>query len=354
MGKRAATLLSVAALLLQSPALAATPIDVPEGKGWTHSGTGFTIPVAIDGFTRSAVTDFGTTQSDVSAQYGEQSSGTFLTLYLFRAGAPDVSVWTDRAESSIFQNSGYYGVIDEQGRLWSRLSPWPNAADSALRIVLPLSGRAAKATGLVVARHGDWLIKLRMTSTTMSAVQLEARLASVLAALKLPQSKKAALPAYAIQPCPDALPATEAKLLKTDDKAAIYNAALLNSTLPGAIVSKPVKGAAAPPVYCRDRASQPNYGVYRPDGTRESYVIAAGDGGVSIMVGQDLAGALSKPPQVQFSATMLTNDRAIGLFPYQNLPSPKQVMDSLEKPRPLYLRSRIPGREKEIQILAPR
>jgi hypothetical protein len=192
-----------------------------------------------------------------------------------------------------------------------------------------------------------------MTSNTYSAAQLEAKLASFLTALNLSAAKDQAQPAYAMQPCVDGLSDENAKPVPRENREAIMGAALINSTIPGAVSAGPGAKDGARSVFCRDRSSQSGYGVYRPNGQKDHYIIAAGDGGVTIISGPDIGAKVAKSPAPQFSVTVLTNDRAIGLMPYQSLPSPKQVMESLAKPEAVWMVSRIAGKEKEVQIFTP-
>ena len=95
MGKRVAALLSAAALLLSWPALAQEKIDAPAGQAWIHEGSGFGFAPTADGLKRFEVKDFGKTQSDIAITYREDATGTIVSLYLFRAAVPDVSIWAD-------------------------------------------------------------------------------------------------------------------------------------------------------------------------------------------------------------------------------------------------------------------
>lgn len=347
MQRLATTLIAFAALALPDVAMAAAPIALPKGKAWEHKQTKLKVPAVVDGFARYEAADYGSSQSDVMFQYRDTVSETRVTLYLYRAGSASVPIWADRAESSIAANAAAYGTLDKAGRRFSFYTPWSNAPNSAVRVTFPLSGKGVSATGLMLAKRGEWLIKIRMTSNRLDAASVEARLASFFTGLAFKPDKVGAEPAYAIQLCPDRLPATEASLVERGKDDGVMAGALINSIAPMPAKNKPERA----PVYCRDAASEGLYGVYRPGGAMDRYLLAIGDGGVTMTVGRDALGELSGQREARFSPTLLTAERAVGFAPYTALPSPKQVMRSLNAAKPIWARSRLPGKEKEIQII---
>ncbi|MBN8501863.1 MAG: hypothetical protein J0M19_11995 [Sphingomonadales bacterium] len=351
MSKRAAIFLSMAALLPLAPAAAQTTLTLPAGA-WKHDPSGFTIPANVGSFVRFRGTDYGSSLSDVSVSFGDEATGTVATFYVFRAGLPDVSIATERADSAIVTNAPQtYGTLDTAGRRWDRLSLWPNSQNGALRIIYPVSGKEIKSTGLLVARHGDWLIKVRMSSRQLDAAGLEAAMSRFIQGLGLPTPKTGSAAAYAIAPCADALPATEAQLVSADDSQKVLTSALIGSS---ALTAAKAKGSSPEksPVYCRDSSSQSGYSVYRAGGSRSSYVLAAGDGGVAFTVAPDPAGQVNKANAGQYSVVLMTSDRVIGMTPYVGMPTPAQTIGSLQKSKPIFIQSRVPGKGN-VEILVP-
>ena len=352
MSKWISAFVSAAALVLATPALAASPLAMSQGNSWQHAETGISIPATVDGFARMDGKDLGNSQSDVMVQFDDPRTRTRATLYLFRPGGSEVSIWADRAESSMLGAESSYGTYDRGGRLWSRFSPWGKAKDSAIRLVYPVSGDRAKSTGLVVAAHGNWLIKVRMTSGGLSAAELESRLASFVTALKIKADKSDPRTAYAMADCKDKLVGANAKQVSRDNSKAVLGPAIVNATVPGAVLSAPDAKEGDVSIFCRDASSAANYGVYRPNGRRDHYIMAIGDGGVTMVVGPDFGADVAKLPP-QFSVTVMTTDRVIGLLPYATLPPPAQVFASLSNPQAVVTVSRLPGKEKEVQVFAP-
>ncbi|MEQ1497055.1 MAG: hypothetical protein ABL914_00205 [Novosphingobium sp.] len=354
MSLRAAVLLIAAAVLPATPALCASPqsLGTQSGKPFLHASSGLAIPDNVDGFERGRASDYGTSQSDVSFMFHDDSTKSTSTVYIYRAGIPNVSIWTERADAAIHLSAAeHYGTLDEAGRQWARFSPWSNSPDSALRIVYPVSGKTTSATGLIIAQHGAWLIKIRITSSVLTAAQLDKRLGSFFAELNLPAPKDASALAYAIQACADALPGKKAKLVQSGNGDEIMAGALANSIVLEVADTQPTSTGARPVIYCRDAASQAAYSVFRSGGSREAYLIAAGDGGATLMIGPDAGARMLNPKSGAYSVTLLTTDRQFGFVPYQSMPAPRQTMDELGSARPTYIRSRIPGQQKEIQIV---
>ncbi|MFM5949212.1 MAG: hypothetical protein ACKOPM_08275 [Novosphingobium sp.] len=346
MGKLVSALISLAALSLPGAALALAPIAMQNGKAWVHKQTKLKIPATVDGFIRREGNDYGSSQSDVMFQFADPASDTRVTLYLYRAGSANVPIWADRAENSIVINAGSYGTLNTADRRFSYFSPWNNAPNSAVRIVFPLSGKGATATGLMLAQRGDWLIKIRMTSNRLDAAAVEARLASFFTGLGFKADKRGADPAYAVQPCADRLPDSDAKLVERSKEDGVLAGALMSSIVPLAANNKPERA----PTYCRDATSEELYSVYRPSGAKDRYVLAIGDGGVTIAVGRDTLGELVNQRETRFSPILSTADRAVGFAPYTALPSPRQIMRNLNALKPIWARSRLPGQEKNVQI----
>jgi hypothetical protein len=179
---------------------------------------------------------------------------------------------------------------------------------------------------------------------------MDAQLNTFVTALSLPTPKIGSGPAYAIKPCADALPGTMAKLVSPVNRASLKGAALTYTVNAEADEAKVKGGKGKAVVYCRDASSEERFGVYRADGLRTAYLIAAGDAGNTLLVGPDLGmQALDKTSRT-YSVTLLTVDRQFGFAPYQSMPTAKQVIESLGSNNDTYVRPRIPGEEKNIEV----
>lgn len=339
-------------LLVAAPAQAQTSLAAKSGRAWKHESSGLTIPAEADDFDRVRASDFSDSESNISFAY--ENAQAAVTLFIFRAGNPDPAIWAERADVAIqLVAEKAYGTLDMAGRRWSRFTPWPNSPDSGITVVYPVSGKQAIATGVLVARHGDWVIKVRMTSDRLDAPAVEARLRSFLAALGFKAPELAVSPAYQIGPCKDALSRKSAKLAEPDEGGSFIGSAVINSIAPDVAADKAKKDGALPaPTYCKDATSSSGYSVLRPDGANNAYIIALGDAGNVLVVGPDLSGLGAKKPQQQYSVTGITSDRVFGFVPYQSLPPPAQAVDMVSKGgKVIFTRSRLPGHDKEVQIV---
>ncbi len=320
MGKRVAALFSAAALLLSAPAAAQQTIDAPAGQAWIHESSGFGFAATADGLKRVEVKDFGKTRSDIAITYRDDATGTVVTLYLFRAAVPDVSIWADRAEASMLVNAPrYLGTLGLDKRKWSFLTLWPNARNAGTSVVYPVQGKGLTATGLAVVRHGPWLVKLRMSSARLDPAQVEARMASFLRALALPAPTGRQSPAYQIKPCTTALATAKVTQFAYDD----VEEQAPDLLLPG--------GSPAPATkpYCREETRIGLTAVFRPGGSMSEYVMTLNDGGVAALVRPwPVVTAGRNQPFV--SGMLITNDRILGLNRFDGTPGWKQLYDALD------------------------
>lgn len=343
MGKRVAALLSAAALLLSMPALAQQKIDAPAGQAWIHDGSGFGFAATADGFKRVEVRDFGKTQSDIAITYRDDATGTIVTLYLFRAGVPDVSIWADRAEASILVNAPrYLGTIGQDKRRWSPLTLWPNARNAGMSLVYPLEGKGLKATGLAMVRHGPWLIKLRLSSARHDPAQVEARMTSLLRALALPAPAGKQSPVYQIKPCQTSLSMAKATQFGHDP---------IEATVPALLVPQGEPAPATKP-YCREETGLGLSAIFRPGGSMSEYVLTFNDGGVAALV---RPWPVTSPGRTKpfVSGMLISNDLIVGLGRFDATPGWQQLYDAFDNASPTFQIDRTPAGKGKVTVLKP-
>jgi hypothetical protein len=169
-----------------------------------------------------------------------------------------------------------------------------------------------------------WLVKVRMTSARLDPAALDARLTAFIAALRWPAEAKPAPAAVPVMPCPDSLAFKKAKTVRSD-----MGNALLDAIGGTAELDEVDEGKAGPVVYCREPGPLRIYGVYRPDRSRDSYVIAMGDAGTALRLAPALdlgmlTGGGSGGKRV--AMTLLEHDSTTVLPSWNRLPSPEQAM----------------------------
>lgn len=321
---------ALAALVMAAGSGAALPLAAQEpppapalrpASTWSHDRSGLTLPATLAGFTREDSKQFDKEGYNVGVRFSDKASGSWADLFIYRAAPASVAVWGDRATSGMFANP-MLGEVDIATVRIARFTPPNGAGDkSGLRVVTPTKGELT-SSGLAIYLHDGWLVKLRMSSQTMDAATMEARIGEFVAALALPAAKRPA-PAFAeIEDCATPLATgKKAKLSKLDMMGSIMLGGLL-----GAAREKDAEETGAPvSVWCRDPASQPQYGVYRPGGADDRYLIALGDTGTSLSVGGYDMGPLMKPSK----GYLVTQSDGVTDYvfpPFDRIPTPQQAL----------------------------
>lgn len=322
-------------LLFGALALAAAPAlaqdDAPARSGfvepgqeappaWKHEPSGLALPPAIAGFARGKITRFDEEGRNVAIAF-RGTDDTFATLYVYRAGVPSVAIWSDRAASVMLSNSKL-GEVDPDTLIIAPFSPPAGAgADSGVRISAGFRGEGAGATGLSLHVHDGWLVKLRMTSRSLSAAGLDARIAALVGALDLPRASETAPLYAAIEECENRLDAEKpAKLVALDTTANILIGGIIGS------LRDERAGAWSDPDarWCRDAASRREYGIYRSSSSRNSYLLAYGDSGTSLFAARYNMVSLIKPSRL-FLAVQSDGTREVVYPPFDRLPTPAQM-----------------------------
>jgi hypothetical protein len=294
---------------------------------WRHDRSGLTFAESHAGFTRGDSKQYDKEGYNIGIAFRDPETGTWADLFIYRATPASVAVWGDRAAVGMFANP-MLGDVDLAAVRVSRFTP-PNGAgeNSGVRIVTPTKGELS-ASGLALYLHDGWLVKLRMSSRQLDATALDARMVKFVSSLVLPPSTRPALPFAEIEDCEAPLkPGKKAKLLRLDLMGSILLGGTLSAahddTLEQAEKQAAEQGDKAP--WCRDPASQPQYGIYRLGGSEDSYLIALGDTGTSLSVGSYNLGPLLKPGR-GFLVTQSDGVTDSIFPPFDRLPSPEQAL----------------------------
>jgi hypothetical protein len=319
---------------------------------WSHDLSGLTLPVTLAGFERGSSKQFDDAGYNVGVTFRDNATGSWADLYIYRAAPASVAIWGDRAAAGMFANP-MLGEVDVNAVQVARFTPPGNAgANSGLRIVTPVKGELT-ASGLAIYVHDGWLVKLRMSSRTLDAAALDARMVEFVAGLTLPVATQPAPPFLEIQNC--------AAPLKTEKKAKLIQLDMMGTILLGGTLGvahekrlEEAKQSASntnpDAVWCRDPASQPQYGIYRRGGDEDGYMMALGDTGTSLMVGRYDLGPLLKPSQ-GFLVTQSDGVREVIYPPFSRLPQPAQALGLPGSVGPVFSAGLLPGdTEKTINI----
>lgn len=330
------------ALAIAAPAGAQRrTIEAPAGSGWTHAATGVSLGAGIAGYPRTALEDYGAAELDVIANFGPPDDSTSVTIYLFRPTLLSVPVWFDRSETQILARD-VYGSAQPLAEPRAFAPPGARTASGLSRVYQPSKG-PYKSTGLAMMPLGEWLVAVRISSSTSDAAALDAKLHEVVAAIGWPSSVPEAPAAVPIEACSKPLAYKRAKL-----RAADMASALMSATLATQIQERKSKAPTATPLYCRDLPPRPEYGVYRLPGSDNAYVMAVGDAGRTIRVEPSLAGIVSGDKGYSLSFVDL---EATSIFPsFDKLASPDQALQVVTSTNPV---SRVAGKNIVIDSTGP-
>lgn len=341
----AAVIVGLGAPLAAQDDIAPPPLPVQRAMPvWSHDRSGLTLLGTLAGFERTGSKQYDEDGYNIGVNFRDNATGSWADLFIYRASPASVAVWGDRAASGMFANP-MLGDVDVAAVRVARFTP-PNGAgaDSGLRIVSPVKGDLS-ASGLAIYLHDGWLVKLRMSSRTLDAAALEARMSEFVSGLNLPAAARPAVPFLEIADC--AAPLKQGKKAKMS-KLDMMSTIMLGGTL-GVVHGKKLEEAEAAAasgapdaVWCRDPASQPQYGIYRRSGADDSYLIGLGDTGTSLSVGSYDLGPLLKPSR-GFLVTQSDGVTEQVYPPFDRMPSPGQALALPGNVGPVFSAGLMPG-----------
>lgn len=340
-------------LALPAPvAFANTPVVADVSAKWVHAWTGAELLPSLGGLDRTGIEDYGKDLVDIAASYREASGDSWATIYLFRAGLVDASIWHDRILATVAQQTAY-GKLDMEHGQSQFFTPRSGGELSGLRTVIPSS---EGSTGVAIFPKDDWLVVIRFTSHTLDAAALDARLATLTDSLSLAASRRPVAPAYAMAPCTDAISGEQANLAKPEMAEALMIAMMveLADEPDDKQETKELPKLRPDRQFSRDTSSTAGYGVYRPGGSVEHFIIAISDAGVTASV--DRSEALEELGHgKRYALTLGTTTETLVFAPFTAMPTPEAVFAAINGavPRASVRRPLKPGDGPTINIVSP-
>ncbi|KTE33490.1 MULTISPECIES: hypothetical protein [unclassified Sphingopyxis] len=296
-----------------APAAAQDRLPVKPGKPWTHAHSGITIPAALDELPRVRATSFAAPELEISQNFASEDGRQSLTLSIFRDTNGAVPLWFAQAQRAIILRADLKNpVLAVPPRAFT--PPGQGAASGLKAVYAPTEVEGIKSTGVALFEVGDWYVKLRANSATLTPQDMADWMEGVIAELTLPPGSAAAA-----VPVADCKP----KLAKAAEAG--------NSTLTVAALTAGVKSPAArieAKLWCLERVVRGNFAVYRPDGARDRYLLASGDNGKAFLVQPQGSGRAR-----YHSVNFLTAHQATIMPAQSRLPSPQRVLDMAEAKR---------------------
>jgi len=328
-------------------------LAVPADKDWAHDWTSMVFPSRIGGFERDGISQFEERQTNVVSQYFDDSSQTILSIYIYRPGNPDTAVWFDRALIPIGA-AEQYGSVDLDRMKIGTFAPTGGVAESGMFAVLAVDGNF-RSTALSMYRAGEWLVKVRISSRTLTVIEMDALRRDIERSLPKMEGLDSDQ-AYFIEECQTAMTAGQA-IPYNDPKGDIALAVEASISVAAARLDDNVEGAPAQSVYCRQGQRRDQLNIYRLNESVDSYYTAIGDAGSGFSVfAKSLYGA---EPGGESAVEVYRVQSADGLNtnvhrPFVGLPSVQQAADAVYRFPGLAQVSRPLGDdETNISLLTP-
>ena len=326
------TVAFVALSLAWSAPLVAAPISLPAqaGKDYKHKPTGVRLPPALAGLNRDSVRGFAGPETDVASDYRNADGSEDLTVFLFRNVSGNVPVWFDRARSYIMSTPEKYGRPTSLGT--RPFTPRGQSSTTGLMEIFTTGGRS-RSTGLMILPVNNFYAKIRFSSATLDAAQLEQQMLAAANVIDW-SSRAVGTPASPIADCASPLPARGlARVAVVSEQDRMMSALVL-----GLFSQVPVKTKSQVQTFCREAdAQQHHYGLYRPDASTSRYMLAIADSGRAVIVGSnDLAAVLSETKKSpRYSVSFVDFDETRNFSDFDGLPLPEQAMQHTRTTKPI-------------------
>ncbi|MEA3013207.1 MAG: hypothetical protein QOD42_1752 [Sphingomonadales bacterium] len=284
-------------------------------EGWRHAQSRIEIAELPAGLHVASVSDGRGDGSDVIVQLGDDDDA--VTLYVYRAAFPNPALWFERTRLAMRVN-----VAAPLGDVAPRsFTLGTGAAPNGLReeIAIP-PGNRFRSTAVAMAQNGEWMIKLRISSTSLDRPGIAARMDALLAAIALPAGAPAPLPLVVPAACPDANAMRGRQRRQSMENSLLGVAAILEAHND----ARGRSGLAAEPAnWCREATRFPveQVAVYRRrDG--KAWAALLGDAGLAV------SAYLNDDPQLPGAMTYAANPSITGLaFVYDAMPGPDEAVE---------------------------
>ncbi|KQM61339.1 MULTISPECIES: hypothetical protein [unclassified Sphingomonas] len=339
-----------AAMMTAAPVAAqqiGAPVDAKPGRPYRFKQSGITAPAELDGMRRADVRQLGTDELDVFAVY--QDGPDAITVYVYRSLSGGVPVWFDRARASIEQRREMFGNVTPV--VPTTFTPPGQSSASGLMAGWTLNKAPYRGTALAILPVGEWLVKVRYSSSKMDGAAVAARIPAVLGALEWPKTIPSAPAAAPVADCAAPLVFSATAAPVTDAKA-LQSAALSGGLVAAAEGEKKGVSTASSPVWCRDPAPAHMGAAYRRDGATDSYLLAISDSGRGFAIAPDvIARELGEAEgrKVQQWSVALYEPGSIATYtPMTGLPAPDTLIAALN--RPILARTTTWGKKRNVSI----
>lgn len=324
------------------------PIEAKD-KRWVHKPTGIRLEPKIGDFIRGAMTDLsGGRLADVMTQYERGTDRA--TVYIYHAATPAAPLWFDIARKTIFLKTNVGTVVPTEVPP-TRFALPNHHVMAGLEQSFPVTG-VARGTGLAVIELGGWVVKFRMSSTTLSPPDLEPLLMQFVQQMGWPKKLPPMREAVALKNCENPIAFDTSARVADETNASILGAALS----PGAQIAegekllKSGKPLEFPALCVHPARTTGGFYVYQFAETNNGYLIPLGDSGRALAVQPDpLAIELREDKKPVYRVTFQTHTQHTQFSAFLSLPSPDLALDTVKK-GPALSQSDVFGTKRQINI----
>lgn len=329
----AALFLAQSALFAAAPAAAqkAQEITLPAGQPWVHKHSGLSVPPVLEGLPRTRITALEPDQLDEYVNFESADGGTALTIYVYRHVTGSIPVWFDRAQWAI-EKRGTFGTPEPLAPAAAFIPPHQSSA-SGLAITYSTTNEPYRSTAVAMLPLGaEWIVKIRYSSATLNAPQLRTHMDAVMKAIDWPANLPPQPTATPVAACPTPLSfKSKVKVLPPNTTETLIGAALAGA--------RPNAGSpGAPVLWCKDAdtlGGLPSAGLFRPDASADSYLIALNDAGRGISVTPNVAALFDKTAKPGWSVALVQMRQTVNFPPVDGLPDPGQLFHMLQTTKPV-------------------
>lgn len=343
----------LAALGVSVPGFAQPEIlEVDSDTEWVHQWTGLRFPVRLAELERSRVTQFEDRQSNIAVNYTDDANSIIVSLYVYRAGDPNVAIWFDRGLTLIGFNE-MLGEVNRASQIRGTFIPSGGTSESGAYAVMPSSGQF-RSTALGLYRSGDWLIKARISARRLSVQQLRDLTLSVFSNFQELESVGYEQ-IYTMRQCSTPLSTQAADPVDPGEvelSAFALGASAIAIPTP---IDELEERDSEPLRYCRVGEGNRQYAVYRPIDDPNQYLVALSDSGrqISVVPGLGLSALLGvgNDQQVYTVSTITALETTIHR-PFAGMPTLEQAAEAAFRQSPIARVSRPLGDENaSIEII---
>ena len=318
----------------QAQTAAPEQLKIKADGRFEHRHTKLVLPPSLAGLQRTKATAIEGDQLDIFFEHATPDLSETYTVYVFRHVAGGLPVWFDRARSMI-EGRPALGAATLHSA--GAFVPPGRTNASGLAATYSVSGKGYSSTGVALVPLGEWIVKVRASSKTLSPAELDSKMKAVLAELRWPSKLAPAAAAVQVQPCTTSLALSgQAQATAGEDSgAAVLFDALLGQM--AANTPPPKRPAPAPAArWCRDSTQIANAAVYRAGGAADSYLLALGDAGRAITAGPSAGAGLlaaedGKEAKPSYTVQLVLLAQTMNSAAYDRLPPPAQAFEIAEK-----------------------